>query len=107
METIDPNNSDYPILHFDECPVCESDRRLANEILAQEVEAGKVPISTKAFLYTHQSVIAAGTWLTAPMIITFYDMCMDCGTVYVVHSEVHKVMQGGKPPKSGGGFSSS
>lgn len=99
-----------PIIHdFTKCPVCAGTHTLANDILQKEIEKGRMPKSSKAFLYQHQSIMAKPTgWLSAPIIITFYDACSDCGTTYCVHAEERVVIAGGKMlPASGGQFSSS
>lgn len=45
-------------LDFTKCPVCGSTRRIANEVLKEQIEKGKMPQSSHAFLFSHQSVIA-------------------------------------------------
>ncbi len=96
-------------LSFTQCPVCGSIRRVANEILNSEKEKGKVGLEISAFLFQHQSLIADArkTILSAPMITSMYDVCVDCGTVYCIHVQVGTAVPGaapGKPP-SGSGFS--
>ena len=75
---------------------------------AAQGKKGKMPPNSKAFIYQHQSMIAkpAG-WLSAPIILTFFDVCSDCGTVYCVHAEERVVVPGSKLPPSGQGFSNS
>ncbi len=94
---------DPSTLGFPQCPNCGSEKRLANEVLLKEVEKGKVNKSTHAYLYTHKSVIAKDMrWLSAPIVSTFYDVCVDCGTVWCFHANVKIAVQGGKslPPTS-------
>jgi len=86
------------VLDFTTCPNCGSERRIAGEVLKKQIEKKLMPENSNAFLYTHQSIIAGrvGTWLSAPVVISFYDMCMDCGTVWCIHAEVQTVVQGAK-----------
>jgi len=97
-------------IDFTKCPNCASKKKLANEVLLKQIEKGNMPKNSRAFLYTHQSIIAGqpGTWLSAPVVISFYDVCVDCGTVYCIHAEIQTAVQGGKNiPKSGNPFSNS
>lgn len=76
---------------FTQCPNCSSTRRLAMEILQQEKDKGKIRDDvTDAFLSRDQSVIADNTrtWLSAPAIITYYDVCVDCGATYCIRAEL-------------------
>ena len=86
--------------NFTKCPVCWSEKRIAKEVGEQQVEKGNLPKGLHAFMFQHQSVIAGapGTWISAPVILSFYDVCKDCGTVYCVHTETRIVVQGGKMP---------
>lgn len=95
------------ILDFAQCPNCESTKHVANEVLQEQIEKGRMPKDSKAFLFQHQSIIAKSMqWLSAPIILSFYDVCADCGTVYCIHAEVQTAIQGGKN-MPGGGFSTS
>lgn len=87
-------------LDFKECPVCGSTRRIAGEVLEMQKEKGNIGLESNAYLFPHQSVIADAkrTFLSAPMILTFYDACADCGTVYCIHADVKVVVPGGKLP---------
>lgn len=90
------------ILNFTECPNCRSTERLAGKVLQKEIEVGKMNRNSNAYLYKHESVIAKDmNWLSAPMIISFYDMCTECGTVYCIHAEVRLAIQGTKMPNQG------
>ena len=77
-------------LKFEECPNCGSTRRVANEVLEKEKLKNNVGLGVNAFLFQHQSMIADARkpFLSAPIILTFYDACVDCGTVYCVHMDV-------------------
>jgi len=93
----------FPIT-FDKCPNCESERKLANEVLNQEKEKGKIGLEVSAFIFQNQSLIVdmRKTWFTAPMIITTYDVCLDCGTVYCIKVDVQTTTpQYRKPPEQG------
>ena len=95
---------DSPIkfpLEFPKCPVCGSERRIALEVLKSEHEHGKCKGADNAFLFQRQSLIANPNmqFLSALMVITFYDACVDCGTVYCPHAET-KVATQGLAPKS-------
>ena len=106
METIDPKNPDnFPTLDFKKCPnpECGSVRRIAHEVAKKLIEEGKLPKGTNAYLYNHQSILAKNmNWLSATMILSYYDACMDCGTVYCIHSEVRIVVQGMEPSAGAG-----
>ena len=87
-----------PTLEITNCPSCGSNKRLANEVLKGEILKGKLPELTQTFIFTHESIIAKPTgWLSAPMIITYFDVCMDCGTVYCIHADVITAVAGSKP----------
>ena len=96
-------------LDFTKCPNCGGERFQANEVLRRQIEKGAMPKNSKAFLFQHQSIIAQGqNWLLAPIVLSLYDVCMDCGTVVCIHSEVRTAVAGGKNmPKAGGQFSTS
>ena len=85
-----PEEIKFP-LHFTVCPNCGSTRFVANEVLKKEKEKGKIsPNIQNAFLFSHNSAIldATRTVLSAPVIVTFFDSCADCGTVVAVHTEL-------------------
>ncbi len=94
-------------LNFTICPNCGSERLQANEVLKEQIEKGRMPKESKAFLFQQQSIIASPNFLSAPMVLSFYDVCMDCGTTLCIHSEVRTVVAGGNIPKPGQGFSTS
>ena len=96
------------VLNITTCPHCGGEKFLAMEVCKQQVEVGKLPKESTAYLFSHKSIIAgpAGTWLTAQMVISFFDICEECGTTVCVHAEVKTVMAGGKElPRAGQGFS--
>jgi len=88
-------------LSFIQCPTCGGTRRLAGEVLKLEQEKGKIPKESNVFLFAHQSVIESViarslNWLSAPIIFSYFDVCVECGTVYCIHAEIQKAVQGGK-----------
>jgi hypothetical protein len=95
------------IVHnFTTCPNCGGVHTLANDVLQTQIEKGAMPKESKAFIFQHQSVIARATgWLSAPLVITFFDVCSDCGTTYCVHAEEKVIINNGNVPKSNGKFS--
>lgn len=94
-------------LTFDKCPNCGSTRRVANEVLQKQKDEGKIAPGVNAFIARHQSLIVdpRRTWLSAPIITTFYDTCVDCGTLYCTHANLATAMpqvgKKGMPPSSG------
>lgn len=95
-------NEPTPIfpLNFTQCPNCESENRMAGTVLKQEKAKGKLKKEVNAWLFAHQSIVAGqpGTWISAPVITSYYDACVDCGTVYCVHAGLGTVVPGGKVP---------
>ena len=84
-------------LSFTKCPNCGGEHTLADDVLQKEIEKGRMAKETKAFLFQHQSIIAKPTgWLSAPIITTFYDVCVDCGTVRCTHAKIGTAVAGGK-----------
>lgn len=90
------------ILNFTQCPNCASKKRLAYETLRKEIDAGKMPKNSNSYIFKHESVIAKDmNWFSAPVILSFFDMCTECGTVYCIHAEVKLAIQGAKMPNQG------
>ncbi len=79
----------FPMV-FDKCPSCGSEERIANSVLKSEQANGKLKDVKAAFLFQQQSLIAPQNmrFLSAPMIMTFYDACAKCGTVFCVFVDV-------------------
>lgn len=110
METknlLKPN--DFPVLDFNKCPACGSGKRVAGEVIADQIKKGRMPVTANAYLFTYQSIIAIGNkWISAPVVVSFYDVCWDCGTVYCIHVDVGTAIQGSKTlPPTGQQFSKS
>ena len=78
----------FPI-DFDKCPVCGSTRRVAEEIMKEEIEKGKIGEGIKAAVTIFQAIITdpRKLQLSVPVLITAIDVCADCGTVYCIHAE--------------------
>ena len=91
-------------LDFPKCPVCGSERRVALEALKSEHEQGRCKGANNAFLFQHQSLIAPNMqFLSALMVISFFDACVDCGTTFCVHVETKTAVQGMAPKQPAGG----
>ena len=86
-----PDEIKFP-LNFNSCPNCGSTRRLADIVLNQEKEKGKVGKEAKASIQVFHAVIADPRMVTfeAPAIMAFMDICADCGTMYCVHAQLGK-----------------
>ncbi len=91
-------------LKFTKCPICGSTRRLAEELVKQEKEKGKIGLDANAFLFQQQTLIMdpRKVILSFPVCITFYDACLDCGTTYCVHAELMQGAPQMKQPPLGG-----
>ncbi len=90
---------------FKECPSCGSTNRVANEVIQKQKDEDKVRKDVRAWLFSHQSMIADITkpHIQVPVVISLYDVCMDCGTVYCIEVGVRM----GQPQKQGPRFSTS
>jgi len=77
-------------LDFNECPSCGSTKRVAETVLNQEKEAKRISANARAAIHVAKSMIADPRimGLKAPVIISFWDICADCGAVYCVHTEL-------------------
>lgn len=95
----------YPIT-FDQCPNCGSKRRVANEVIQEQKDLGRAGENTKAWLFQHQSMIAdmSRTHLQMPVVMSYYDVCVDCGTTYCIRVEKGMVTPKTKMPPAGTGF---
>jgi len=98
----------FPI-DFDSCPNCGSTRKLAEEVMRKEKDKGKVGEEAKPFAFFGQSLMAdpRRPFISAPILLTFYDVCADCGTVYCVHAELGTAtpqMKPGHGPNKGMGM---
>lgn len=89
-------------ISFDVCPNCGSTQRVATKVLESEQEQGRCMEANTAYLFQHQSLIAPPSmrFLSAQVILSYFDACLDCGTVYLVHAETKTAVQGIAP--SGG-----
>lgn len=77
-------------LDFTKCPVCGSTERLAETLVKQEQENSKIGKDAKPFLFQEQTLIMdpRKVVLSFPVALSFYDVCLNCGTVYCVHAEL-------------------
>lgn len=88
---------------FDSCPNCNSKRRMA-DMIVQELIAKGANKALKAWVVMNQSKIAdpTRTTLTDPVLITIFDVCYDCGTLYCIEAGVKVVVKGmGQGPMPG------
>ena len=94
---------------FTKCPVCGCEETLSGIVSKEQIEAGKLDPNTRTFIFQTNSVIASGhgRWLSAPAIVSHFDVCADCGTMYCIHTQVVTVMQGQKQPQGKNPFSTS
>lgn len=85
----DTGKSKFPI-DFSACPICGSTRTMAGTIVEQEKERGKMGEDIHAFVFQHKSFFmdSRRTTLSVPILSTFYDVCLDCGTPYCIHAEL-------------------
>ena len=100
MEKPDP-------ITFDKCPACGSTRRIAGMEIQSQIDKGRANPNTQAWLFNHQSMIAdmSRTHLQVPIILSFYDVCVDCGTVYCIRVEKGMATPKVNMPQQGPGFS--
>lgn len=88
-------------MEFTACPQCGETQRMADSVLQDLKDKGKARKDLKAFLYNHVGAVQdpTKTNLTVPVIYSFFDACINCGTVYCVHAEVR---QGTAAPSQSG-----
>ena len=101
---------DYPI-KFESCPVCGSKSRIIEMETNEEIEKGNLSSETRIpVLFTQSKLFNPDdkTFLLArrqiTVIMCFFDVCSDCGTLYAV--EVQKgigmiepqIIRGPMPP---------
>jgi len=84
---------------FDSCPNCGEIKTLTDELKAEEVAAGKIRETTHiALLVAHTLIADPGMidkTLSVPAIISAWDACAACGTLYVKHAHIQSVMRQG------------
>ena len=100
---------EYPI-KFDKCPNCGSTNRLIQGEVDKSIEDGdlkpetKIPIlATRALLYNPDVAPRVyGFTKEVPVILAYFDVCSDCGTLYCVAAEkgmaTIEMQSGGKKP---------
>jgi len=98
---------EFPLV-FDQCPNCGSERRIVEILLEKEREQGRINKDAKATVMIQNTAIVdptrAGMALTIPVLLTFYDICADCGTLYCVLAQLQKAMPQMAPGKQPPGF---
>lgn len=77
---------EYPVVH-DKCPVCGSERRVAEMHFEDLKKLGKMPTEAKVGLQAFPLPIPQSGLITAEIPIVFMDACFDCGCVYFVSLE--------------------
>lgn len=83
---------EYP-LKFEACPNCGSKSRVAEEVAADEVGNGRLKVGTRIAVLISKTLVfnPADTTIMAkreaPMLIGFYDVCVQCGTLYCVEMQ--------------------
>ncbi len=80
--------SKFP-LTFTQCPNCGGERRIANEVIQEQKDKGLADEHTQVWLFSHQSMLAdtGRPHIQIPIVLSLYDACMDCGTVYCIRAE--------------------
>jgi len=92
----------FPI-EFTACPNCGSTERMAGSILKKQQEEGKAGQDVKAVALTGKTIIADPRKinLAVPVLLTFLDICTECGTVYCVRAELGKGSMSTQSPPGG------
>ena len=98
-------------LTFSVCPACGSTRRAAEMVTEKEIKKGKIKKETKIPFMSGRAPIfdptqvsrLVGLPLQCPLLVAYFDICYDCGTLYCVRVEKHTgavevEMPKGKPP---------
>ncbi|MCK9435744.1 MAG: hypothetical protein M0Q12_00885 [Synergistaceae bacterium] len=90
-------------LEFKKCPVCGSERRVADILRDQEVEKKKINPHLLMAIQALNVAICDPTRpvLSSPVITAILDVCADCGCYYAKFVNVHDQvlqMKGGPPP---------
>ena len=108
-----PDEIKFP-LTFERCPNCGGTRRLAQSILEQEKEKGKIlGEEVKAAIFTPPPTIITdprAISLSSPAIVTHYDVCIEkvgdglCGTLYCVRADLGRATVGQAPKGFPSGF---
>lgn len=89
-------------IEITKCPLCGSEERLGQEILKRYPKPGVLP-GAKAPLFTQLVPLAERSLVTGKVLVILEDVCMDCGTRYLVRAfeQVgHIEIKPGKPPSS-------
>lgn len=96
-------------LEFNTCPSCGGTKRLAETVMQQEKEKGKIGEDVKAAIFSPPPVVIIDPRrmsLSSPVIITRFDICIEeqddgtlCGTLYCIRADLGTATPGVKPPK--------
>jgi len=83
----------FPV-KFNKCPVCGSEKRIVEEEVKNEIEAGRLPKNSRVPAVISQSMLFDATLTTTilakkqvPLLMGLYDICSDCGTLYLVEMQ--------------------
>lgn len=97
----------FPLL-FDTCPQCEGKRRVAESVIASEVEKGKLGKGAVGGTRANPPVILAnpraGLIISAPALMITHDICVDCGWEYIVRVDKAMATPGTRPPAGAQGL---
>ena len=84
--------ANYPI-KFELCPVCGSESRIIETETNEEISKGNLKIGTKIPILATRTIIFVPTEpkilakRTVPMLMGYFDVCADCGTLYCVEMQ--------------------
>jgi len=83
----------FPI-SFTKCPACGGESRLVEERVKKEIMMGRLPAGSRVPALISQSRLFDPNDRTlllvrreVPILMGFYDVCADCGTVYCVNMQ--------------------
>jgi len=95
--------TDYPV-RFDKCPNCGSNQRIVEEKVSSEIAKGNLPPGTRipalvsqAPIYNPQMVTKLIASRPVNILVGFYDVCADCGTLYCIEMLEQSALMSVKP----------
>ena len=80
---------EYPV-KFKSCPSCGSESRIVETEAEEEISKGNLKVGTKIPILVSRTALfnPADTSIiarkTIPMLIGYYDVCSECGTLYCI-----------------------
>jgi transcription elongation factor Elf1 len=81
-------------MKFDKCPVCGSTERVAEMVGNELKAAGRMKKEAKIVMFATQTPIVDATGILhsviAPLLISYGDVCYDCGAYYC--TDINKIM---------------